>query len=529
MAQAAGSVLTKRQLYALFGGLMLSMLLAALDQTIVATALPTIVGSLGGLNDYSWVVTAYLLAATASTPLYGKLSDILGRRPVMLAAIAVFLIGSLLAGISQDMMQLVFFRGLQGLGAGGLMTLAFTIISDVVSPRERGRYQGFFGAVFGVASVAGPLLGGWLAEVDWRWIFYINLPTGIAALIVIDRMLRQVRTPRRPHRIDYLGAAVMAVSVVCLLLATSWGGKEYAWGSPVIIGLFIAGGVGAVVFVLIERVAREPLLPLRLFRRGTFALANSGALIVGVAMFGGIIYIPIYLQVVRGFAPTKSGLLMLPMMLAVVITSIVGGRAISSIGRYKWFIVAGSVMSSIGLALFTMLHVDTPLWHVFGFMVVLGIGLGLFMQPLILAAQNSVPPSDLGAGTSTATFFRTLGGSFGVAVMGAVLTAQVNTALRDSLPAAVAKLPPEQAQQFTSQEHGTQQLLQAPSAILHLPTPIKEAIQQAYVVGLDRIFWVAASVAAVSIIVALMLPDHELRSTPAMSADEGGGTPGAMM
>jgi len=529
MAQAAGSVLTKRQLYALLGGLMLSMLLAALDQTIVATALPTIVGSLGGLNDYSWVVTSYLLAATASTPLYGKMSDILGRRPVMLLAIAIFLIGSLLAGISQNMMQLVFFRGVQGLGAGGLMTLAFTVISDVVSPRERGRYQGFFGAVFGVASVAGPLLGGWLAEVDWRWIFYINLPTGIVAMFVIDRMLRQVRTARRPHKIDYLGAAIMIAAVVCLLLATSWGGKEFGWSSPVIIGLFIAGGVLAVVFVFVERVATEPILPLRLFRRGTFALANAGALIVGVAMFGGIIYIPIYLQVVRGYPPTESGLLMLPLMLAVVLTSIVGGRAISNVGRYKWFIVGGSVMSSIGLGLFTMLQVDTPLWHVFGFMVVLGIGLGLFMQPLILAAQNSVAPSDLGAGTSTATFFRTLGGSFGVAVMGAVLTAQVNASLRSSLPAAVAKLPPDQAQQFASGEHNTQQLAQAPSAILRLPPPIKDAIQEAYAVGLDRIFWVAASVAAVSIIVALLLPNHELRSTPAMSADESPGPSNAMM
>ncbi|GAA4910799.1 EmrB/QacA subfamily drug resistance transporter [Stackebrandtia albiflava] len=518
--------LPARQFYALLAGLMLTMLLAALDQTIVGTALPTIVGSLGGLDQYAWVVTAYLVAATASTPLYGKMSDIYGRRPVLLFAIGVFLLGSLLAGISQNMLQLVIFRGVQGLGAGGLMTLAFTVVSDVVSPRDRGRYQGFFGAVFGTSSVAGPLLGGWLADVDWRWIFYINLPTGIAAMIVIARVLRLVDTPRRPHRIDYVGAVLMVTSVVCLLLATSWGGEQYPWDSGVIIGLFVAGAVLAVAFVFAQTRAAEPILPLRLFRRGTFSLANIGSFTLGVAMFGGIIYVPMYLQLVRGYSPTDSGLMMLPMMLGVVFTSIVSGRLISHIGRYKWFIVAGAVLSTAGLALFTGLHTDTPLWQTFTFMAVLGIGLGMFMQPLVLAVQNSVAPSDLGAGTSTATFFRSLGGSFGVAAMGAVMTAQVDRSLRESLPSALAQLPPEEAAAFAAQQEaaGGDALLQDPTTILAFPAPLREAVQQAFVTALDHIFLIAAVVAALAVVVALLLPDEELRHQVGATARPGDGT-----
>lgn len=522
--RSTGSTLSRRNLYLLLAGLMLSMFLAALDQTIVGTALPTIVGSLRGLNDYSWVVTAYLLAATASTPLYGKMSDIYGRRPIMLFAISAFLVGSGLAGISQNMTQLIFFRGLQGLGAGGLMTMVFTVISDVVSPRERGRYQGLFGAVFGFASVAGPLLGGWLADVDWRWIFYINLPTGVVALAVVDRMLRLVRTPRRQHKIDYVGAAFMVASVVCILLATSWGGKQYPWGSATIISLFTAGGVFAVIFLYIETRAPEPILPLRLFRRRTFALANGGTLILGVGMFGGIIFIPLYLQIVRGHTPTQSGLLMLPMMLGIVSSSIISGRLISYIGRYKWFIVAGSVLVTTGLTLFTHLGLTTPAWEVAVYMVVLGVGLGMFMQPLVLAVQNSVDPSDLGTATSTTTFFRSLGGSFGVAMMGAIVAAQVSTWMTRLLPAALAQLPPAQAQQFASGGGGA--LVQDPSTIRTLPAPIRMVTQQAYVHGLDRIFGVAAAVVSVSIVIALLLPNRELRKTAPTTGDEPGAEAG---
>ncbi|MFD0740850.1 MDR family MFS transporter [Phytohabitans flavus] len=334
--------LSRQQILLLMAGLMTGMLLAALDQTIVGTALPTIVGELGGINHYSWVVTAYLLASTASTPLYGKISDLYGRRPVFLFSIGTFLVGSLLAGLSQNMTQLIITRGIQGLGAGGLLTLAFTIISDVVSPRERGRYQGLFGAVFGIASVAGPLVGGYFAEHDWRWIFYINVPIAIVAIVVCYHVMRLIPFHRRPHSIDWIGASLMVVAVSCLLLALSWGGNQYAWGSPTIIGLFAAGGVLALLFVLQESRAGEPILPLKLFRRRTFALANTASFVLGLVMFGSIIFIPLYLQIVKGATPTESGLLMLPMMAGVIVTSVLSGQAMSRIGRYKWFPVAGS-------------------------------------------------------------------------------------------------------------------------------------------------------------------------------------------
>ncbi|HEY2795189.1 MAG TPA: MDR family MFS transporter, partial [Micromonosporaceae bacterium] len=412
--------LSHRQILLLMGGLMTGMLLAALDQTIVGTALPTIVGKLGGINHYSWVVTAYLLASTASTPLYGKISDLYGRRPVLLFAIMTFMIGSLAAGASQDMTQLIIFRAIQGLGAGGLMTLAFTIISDVVSPRERGRYMGLFGAVFGLSSVAGPLVGGYFAEHNWRWIFYINVPTAILAVIVCNQVLRLVPHHRRDHKIDYMGAAFMVSSVVCLLLALSWGGNQYAWGSATIIGLCIAAVVLGAIFIYVESKAAEPILPLHLFKKLTFTIANASTFILGFAMFGSIIFVPLYLQIVKGASPTKSGLLMLPMMVGIIATSIISGRMISKIGRYKWFPVAGTALMALGLVMFTELRVNTPLWQAFIYMLVVGVGLGSAMQPLVLAVQNVLDLRDMGSGTAAATFFRSLGGAVGVAALGAV-------------------------------------------------------------------------------------------------------------
>ncbi|MFG1776568.1 MDR family MFS transporter [Micromonospora sp. NPDC049051] len=509
-----------RQIRLLMFGLMTGMLLAALDQTIVGTALPTIVGELGGINHYSWVVTAYLLASTASTPLYGKMADLYGRRPVFLFSISTFLLGSLLAGLSQDMTQLIVTRGVQGLGAGGLMTLAFTIISDVVSPRERGRYQGLFGAVFGLSSVAGPLVGGYFAETDWRWIFYINLPLGILAIVVCSRVLRLVPFTRRDHSIDWVGAALLVAGVSCLLLALSWGGNEYAWGSGVIVGLFVAGAVLGVLFVLQEARVAEPILPLRLFRSATFALANSAGFVLGLVMFGSIIFIPLYLQIVRGASPTRSGLLMLPMMAGVIVTSVLTGRAMSRIGRYKWFPVAGAVVLLVGMLLFTRLEVDTSLWVAFGYMVVIGIGLGLCMQSLILAVQNAVSMRDLGAGTSSATFFRSLGGSFGVAILGAVLSARLTSELAARLPAAIAQLPPEQ-QAAVAASGGADVSVNDPATILALPAPVRAAVQAAFVESLHLVFLTTGLIAIVAVLVTLALPNEKLRG-----AGPGGATGG---
>jgi EmrB/QacA subfamily drug resistance transporter len=505
------ATLSKRQLSWLLGGLMLAMLLAALDQTIVGTALPTIVGELGGIGHYSWVVTAYLLASTASTPLYGKLSDLYGRRPVLLFAILTFLLGSLAAGLSQNMTQLIIFRGVQGLGAGGLMTLAFTIVSDVVPPRERGRYQGLFGAVFGLASVAGPLVGGYFAERDWRWIFYVNLPIGIAALVLCNQVLRLVHNPRRDHKIDWLGAAVMVAGVSCLLLALSWGGSEYAWNSSTIIGLIVAGVALSLLFLWIEGRATEPILPLRLFGNRTFSLANAAGFVVGFGMFGGIIYIPLYLQIVKGASPTESGLLMLPMMAGIIITSIVSGQLTARWGRYKWFPVFGIAILSLGLLLFSYLRVESPLWVSFSYMVIVGIGLGMSMQTLILGLQNGLEPTDMGAGTSTATFFRSMGGSFGVAVLGTVLNNRLDSHLSVRVPEALTQLPPELAQQYAAQLAGGQVSIAAPAVIAQLPAPLRAAIESSLVAALHPVFLIAASVCAIGVFLALAMPDLKLR------------------
>jgi EmrB/QacA subfamily drug resistance transporter len=518
--------LSHRQILLLMAGLMTGMLLAALDQTIVGTALPTIVGELGGISHYSWVVTAYLLASTASTPLYGKVSDLIGRRSVFLFSIGMFMVGSLLAGASQNMTQLIITRGIQGLGAGGLMTLAFTIISDVVSPRERGRYQGLFGAVFGLSSVAGPLVGGYFAETDWRWIFYINVPLAILAIVVSGRVMRLIPFHRRTHAIDWLGAALLVAGVSCLLLALSWGGTEYPWGSGTIIGLFVAGGVLAVLFLFQEARVAEAILPLKLFRRPTFALANAAGFILGLVMFGSIIFIPLYLQIVKGASPTKSGLLMLPMMAGIIFTSVLTGRAMSRIGRYKWFPVAGSVTLLVGMLLFTRLQVASPLWVSFIYMVVLGVGLGLCMQSLILAVQNAVDTRDLGAGTSAATFFRSLGGSFGVAILGAVLNARLSGELASRMPAAIRQLPPAQAAQIIARGGPESISINEPSRILALPGPIRAAIQQSFVDSLHVVFLVTGLIAILAVLITIALPDRELRGAVPAPAPAGGRRPG---
>jgi EmrB/QacA subfamily drug resistance transporter len=417
----------------IMGALMLVVLLAALDQTIVSTALPQIASELHGLDKLSWVATAYLLTSAVTTPLYGKISDLYGRKKIFQFAIVTFLIGSILCGAAQNMTQLVVFRALQGVGAGGLFSLAFTIIGDVVSPRERGRYMGYFGAVFGVSSVIGPLLGGFLTEsLSWRWVFYVNIPVGLLAFYAVATRLH-LPVIRREHKIDFVGAGLLSAGVVSVLLATVWGGITYPWGSGRIIGLFAAGAILTSIFILWERRSPEPILPLGLFKNSIFSVSILLSLLAGIAMFASILYIPEFQQIVRGDSPTKSGLLMLPLVVGILGASITSGKIITKTGRYKIFPIVGTLTLALGLWLFSHIQVNTPQWEVSFWMLIIGAGLGLFMQVMTLTVQNAVEHKDLGVATASATFFRNLGGAFGGAIFGTILINRLTLHIHEQL------------------------------------------------------------------------------------------------
>ena len=490
--------LTNRQLQLVFAGLMSGVLLAALDQTIVATALPTIVGDLGGLAHLSWVVTAYLLASTTSTPLYGKISDLYGRKTVFQAAIVIFLVGSALSGLAQSMGQLIAFRAVQGLGAGGLMALAIAIIGDVVSPRERGRYQGYIGAVFAVASVAGPLLGGFFVDhLTWRWAFYVNLPVGVAALLVTSVAL-DLPFRRTGHTVDYLGAALLVAGVTCVLLVTVWGGDRYGWSSSTILGLAAMGAVLLAAFAVQEQRASEPVLPPRLFRDPVFRVATATLFLIGVAMFGAIVFLPLFLQVVVGASATSSGLLLLPLMAGIVASSVVVGRVISRTGRYRWYPVAGTALMTIAMGLLATMDANTSRTTASWYVAVLGVGLGTVMPVMILAVQNAVDQRDLGTATSAATFSRSMGGSFGVALFGAVLASR----LAHQLPG----VDPEALQA-------------SPSQLRTLPPAAHQLVVEAVAQSLHVVFLAAIPVALAAFLVVLFLRERPLRE----SAHIGGG------
>ncbi len=501
-------VLTHRQIQIVLSGLMLGMLVAALGQTVVATALPTIVGELGGQDKLAWVVSATLLTSTASMPIWGKLSDLYGRKPLFQAAIVVFLVASALCGLSQSIGQLIGFRALQGLGIGGLMSLAQAILGDIVAPRERGRYQGYMGAVFGLATVGGPLIGGFLVDaLSWRWCFYVGIPIGLLALVVTERVLR-LPFPRRQHAIDYLGAGLIFGGVSAILLVLSLAGKEFAWISA---PTFLIGGCGLLLLALAvgqERRALEPIIPPRLFRVPTFVLTSIAGFAVGAAMFGGIIYLPQYLQIVKGQSPTASGLLTLPLMVGLLSTSIGSGRMITRTGRYKAFPITGLVIASVGLFLLSELKVDTSLVLAGVYMLVLGLGIGMVMQVLVLVTQNAVTRADLGAATSASTFFRSMGGALGVAVFGALLSSR----LRDVLPGLLADA---HVRPVAGGGHDPGALLGSPAAIHRLPEPLQGVVLEGFSEALHTVFLTAVPFALIGLVAVLFLKEIPLRSNAA--------------
>jgi EmrB/QacA subfamily drug resistance transporter len=480
----------------IFAALLLVLLLASLDQTIVSTALSTIVGDLGGIQHLSWVVTAYLLASTVVTPLYGKLGDLYGRKLVLQTAIVLFLIGSALCGLSQNMTELIAFRGLQGLGGGGLMVTTVATVGDLVPPRDRGRYQGLFGGVFGISTVIGPLIGGFFVDhLSWRWIFYINLPIGGLALAVIAVAFHA--RPDRQHRsIDYLGAALLAGGLSSIVLFTSLGGTTYDWGATQMLVLAALGVVLLVLFVLVERRAAEPILPLALFENRTFVVTSAIGFIIGVALFGSVTYLPLYLQIVRGHSPTESGLLLTPLMVGVLLTSITSGYIISRTGRYRPFPIVGTAVAAIAVFLLSRLAVSTPGWLAALYMLVLGLGLGMVMQVLVLAAQNAVPYELLGVATSGSTLFRQVGGSIGVSIFGAIFANRLARELADRLP------------------HGVHVPTAVnPAIVQHLPPAVRQPYIEAFTAAIQPVFLAATGFAIAAFLLTWLLREVPLRAT----------------
>jgi len=510
--QAAVAPLDHRKVMVAFSGLLLVMLLAALDSTIVSTALPTIVGELGGLEHLAWVVTAYLLAQTVVTPIYGKLGDLYGRKIVLQVAILIFLVGSALCGLSGNMTQLIVFRAIQGLGGGGLNVTTQAIVGDIVPPRERGKYQGFFGAMFGLASIAGPLLGGFFTtHLGWRWIFYVNLPLGMVALVVLAATLPS-QSVRRAHAIDYVGAALLAVVLSALTLVADLGGLTYPWSSPLMLGLMGTALLATVLFVVVERRAPEPVLPPRLFTQRTFLVGTLVGLIVGFALFGSVTYLPLFLQVVMGVSPTRSGLQMVPMMLGMLVTSVISGQIISRTGRYKLFPIVGTGVMALGLFFLSRLSVQSSATQASVLMLVLGLGIGMVMQVLVIAVQNAVEYRDLGVATSGATLFRLIGGSLGTAILGAIFASRLTANLARALPGGA---------DATAIGRGT-----STAALAQMSGAARAGYAQAFTASLDTVFLVATAVCAIGFVLSFFLPERPLRETVAVSAGDTGSEAG---
>jgi EmrB/QacA subfamily drug resistance transporter len=493
----------RRDVMIVLPGLLLALMLAMLDQLVVSTALPRIVGDLGGLNHLSWVVTAYVLASTITTPLYGKLGDLYGRKRLLIAAIVIFLAGSALSGLSQSMDQLIVFRALQGLGAGGLMVGALATIGDLVSPRERGQYMGYMMAAMMVAMIAGPLVGGYITDaLSWRWIFYINMPVGGAALAYIIATLHLPRL-KVQHKIDYLGAAVLAVGATAIVLVTTWGGSQYAWGSPQIMTLIVIAAVAVAFFIWVESKATEPILPLHVFRNRNFSLASSMSFLLGLAMFGAMTFLPLYQQTVQHASPTVSGLLLIPMMLGATVTSLIAGQVTVRTGRYKALPIIGGGIMTGGMLLLATLGPDTSRLTSMSYFVVFGVGMGFLMQITTLIAQNSVDPKDMGVASSSRSFFQQIGGSIGVSIFGAVFIRSLHNAMSSRLPGV-----PFNASGASFN----------PQVVNHLHGVLKDAVLYSISHGIDTVFIWAAPATILVFALAWLIKEIPLRGrgdTPA--------------